>query len=89
MGGACSVHTKMRNLYKIFVGKPEGKRPPLIKYTSDIPVSTLNSIMANENNIQQQGGSSEPSRTTNFILLTFKMISHLGSLYSLVPWKNL
>jgi hypothetical protein len=27
MGGACSTHGVMRNVYKIFVGKPEGKRP--------------------------------------------------------------
>jgi hypothetical protein len=26
MGGACSIHGGERNLYKILVGKPEGKR---------------------------------------------------------------
>jgi hypothetical protein len=26
MGGACSVHGKMRNMYKILVGKPEEER---------------------------------------------------------------
>jgi hypothetical protein len=28
MGGAYSVHGEMRNVYKILVGKPEGKRRP-------------------------------------------------------------
>jgi len=28
MGGACSVYGEGRGLYKILVGKPEGKRPP-------------------------------------------------------------
>jgi hypothetical protein len=27
MGGTCNTHGKMRNAYKIFIGKPEGKRP--------------------------------------------------------------
>jgi hypothetical protein len=27
MGGACNTHVKMRNVYNILVGKPEGKRP--------------------------------------------------------------
>jgi hypothetical protein len=27
MGGACSAHGKMRNAYKVLVGKLEGKRP--------------------------------------------------------------
>jgi hypothetical protein len=27
MGRACSTNGEMRNLYKILVGKPEGKRP--------------------------------------------------------------
>jgi hypothetical protein len=27
MGGACSSHGEMRNVYKIFVEKPEEKRP--------------------------------------------------------------
>jgi hypothetical protein len=27
MGGACSAHGKVKNAYKIFVGKPEGKIP--------------------------------------------------------------
>jgi hypothetical protein len=27
MGGACSKHVRMRNTYKILVGKSEGKRP--------------------------------------------------------------
>jgi hypothetical protein len=27
IGEACSRHRKIRNAYKIFVGKPEGKRP--------------------------------------------------------------
>jgi hypothetical protein len=27
MGRACSPHGEKRNAYRIFVGKPEGKRP--------------------------------------------------------------
>jgi hypothetical protein len=27
MGSACSMNWKKRNVYRIFVGKPEGKRP--------------------------------------------------------------
>jgi hypothetical protein len=27
MGGACRAHGEMRNVYKILVGKPKGKRP--------------------------------------------------------------
>jgi hypothetical protein len=27
MGGACSAHGEMRNACKVFVGRPEGKRP--------------------------------------------------------------
>jgi hypothetical protein len=27
MGGACSTNGEKRNAYKIFVGKPEGRRP--------------------------------------------------------------
>jgi hypothetical protein len=27
MGGACSVHGVMRYAYRIFIGKPEGKKP--------------------------------------------------------------
>jgi hypothetical protein len=27
MGWACSAHREMRNVYKILVGKPKGKRP--------------------------------------------------------------
>jgi hypothetical protein len=27
MGGACSAYGEMRNAYKIFVGKPDGKIP--------------------------------------------------------------
>jgi hypothetical protein len=27
MGGTCSTHGVKRNAYRIFVGKPEGKRP--------------------------------------------------------------
>jgi hypothetical protein len=27
MGGACIANGKMRNAYKILVGKPKGKRP--------------------------------------------------------------
>jgi hypothetical protein len=27
MGGSCSAHWKIRNAYKILVGRPEGKRP--------------------------------------------------------------
>jgi hypothetical protein len=27
MGGACSTHGKKRNAYRIFMGRPEGKRP--------------------------------------------------------------
>jgi hypothetical protein len=27
MGGACSTNGEKRNAYRIFVGKPEGKRP--------------------------------------------------------------
>jgi hypothetical protein len=27
MGGACSTHGEKRNVYRILVGRPEGKRP--------------------------------------------------------------
>jgi hypothetical protein len=27
MSGTCSTHVKIRNAYKILVGKPEGNRP--------------------------------------------------------------
>jgi hypothetical protein len=27
MGGPCSTNGKKRNAYRLFVGKPEGKRP--------------------------------------------------------------
>jgi len=27
MGGACSVYRERRGVYKVLVGKPEGKRP--------------------------------------------------------------
>jgi hypothetical protein len=27
MGGACSTNGEKRSIYRIFVGKPEGKRP--------------------------------------------------------------
>jgi hypothetical protein len=27
MGGACRTHGEMRNVYRILVGKPKGKRP--------------------------------------------------------------
>jgi len=27
MGGACSAYGKMRGVYRVLVGKPEGKRP--------------------------------------------------------------
>jgi hypothetical protein len=27
MGGPCSAHLRVRNAYRIFVGRPEGKRP--------------------------------------------------------------
>jgi hypothetical protein len=29
MGRACSTHGEKMNAYRILVGKPEGKRPPL------------------------------------------------------------
>jgi hypothetical protein len=28
MGGACGMYGRERNLYRVLVGKPEGKRPP-------------------------------------------------------------
>ena len=28
MGGACSVYGERRGIYRVLVGKPEGKRPP-------------------------------------------------------------
>jgi hypothetical protein len=27
MGGACSMNGEKRNAYRLFVGKPEGRRP--------------------------------------------------------------
>jgi len=41
----------------------------LIKLAEElgIPVLTLNNIMVNKTKILQQGGSSEPSRTSNFL----------------------
>ena len=28
MGGACSAYGKKRGVYRVLVGKPEGKKPP-------------------------------------------------------------
>jgi hypothetical protein len=54
----------------------------------NIPLLTFNNIMPNKNNILQQGGSGEPSRTNNYLTTLLRFFSCLRSLYSLVPWKN-
>jgi hypothetical protein len=44
MDGACSMHEEMRNVHKILVGKPEGKRPlgkPMHMWEDNIKMDLL------------------------------------------------
>jgi hypothetical protein len=55
---------------KLYIIKKVDTQPHVtqIKLVEELglPVLTLYNIMANKNNIQQKGGSSEPSITNNF-----------------------
>ena len=44
MGGACSAYGERRGIYRIFVGKPEGKRPlgiPRRRWEDNIKVGLM------------------------------------------------